>query len=82
MINLEVSYAEFTIIRTAFNRLNNQYWEQKGQIRDKLREGGLPAYHTAKLYDLLRSVNEQMESTARLENRISHAVSNQTGEGM
>jgi|688.fasta_scaffold1054473_2 hypothetical protein len=80
MINLEVSYAEFTIIRSAFNRLTLQYWEEKGLIKDKLREGKLPDDHTAKLYELLRGVNERLDSTFKLENRISHAVSNQTGE--
>ena len=91
MINLEVSMKEIRAIRSALNRTVLSFWEEKDLLKRRMRkildETSKPKQFQLQstldhLYEELQIVNNRLEDAMAMENKIDHAVRNQTGENV
>ena len=73
-VKLDITGADFQIIRSGLNRLVTGYWAEKGQIKDKINNLKTSDADKIELYKLLDTVNAQLEATLKVQNGIQHTA--------
>ena len=82
MVNLTFGMLEVRTIRQATNLHIIKLWQIKKDLKNDISKGKHSVEVKSLLHKELREVNDQIEKTMALENKIDHAIRNQTGEDM